>query len=232
MHTALVTATQLVSSHILNQARFQFARYSDRRTDLQPSVYVSRAGYSLEGATLGPYGFGATPEDTYEAADTLSHTSGRHAVKVGGGFKFVRAHNESLPVRSRRVLLRAARRRHYPQPYAFVQGVAASSSRHGRRSAQPVVVRVRAGRVAHRAASQANYGRALRHRADQPTSSATTLSSDRNNLQPRVERHVDAIRRAAVGARPAPGIYTQQHLLYYINRDRSSKGPKARRSSR
>ena len=56
VHTALFSATQLVSSHILNQARFQFARYHDRRTDLQPTVFISRAGYSLEGATLGPYG--------------------------------------------------------------------------------------------------------------------------------------------------------------------------------
>ena len=31
VHTALVTATQLVSTHILNQAQFQFARYTDKR---------------------------------------------------------------------------------------------------------------------------------------------------------------------------------------------------------
>lgn len=59
VHTTLFTNTTLLSSTTLNQIRVQFARYTNQQSDLQPSLYVSRAGFSVEGGLLGPYGFGA-----------------------------------------------------------------------------------------------------------------------------------------------------------------------------
>ena len=51
-HTLLLSDTTLISSRMLNQVRLQFSRYKDVRADLQPSLYVQRAGYSVEGAHL------------------------------------------------------------------------------------------------------------------------------------------------------------------------------------
>jgi hypothetical protein len=215
VHTALITATRLVSAHTLNQARFQFARYTDRRTDLNPSVYVSRAGYSIEGGTLGPYGFGATPEDTYEAADTLSHTVGLHALRLGVGFKFVRSHNESLPF-GRGAYYFAGPPSLYPQPYAFVQGVAApgaSVAADPRSVASDAFVQDE-WRVSPR--FTANYG--VRYDVEQVGNiDGYHPSPDRNNVQPRASAiWVPFGGRLAV--RAGAGIYTQQHLLYYLNR--------------
>ncbi len=49
VHTLLVSDTALISNRMLNQVRFQFARYTDLRRDLNPSLYVARSGYSIEG---------------------------------------------------------------------------------------------------------------------------------------------------------------------------------------
>src|SRR4029077_17804940 len=97
VHTFLVSDTALISNRTLNQLRFQFARYIDIRRDLNPALYISRSAYSIEGGLLGPYGFGANPEDTWEGADTLSYVAGTHSLKVGGGMKYVDAHTEALP---------------------------------------------------------------------------------------------------------------------------------------
>ena len=106
----------------------QFARYIDVRRDLQPSVYVSRAGYSLEGGLLGPYGFGADPEDTWEAADTFSFSHGDHSLKFGGGFKYVRAENTSLAY-GHGAYFFAGAPTSYPQPYSFIQAAGALGRR-------------------------------------------------------------------------------------------------------
>ena len=42
------------------------------------------------------FGFGADPEDTFEAADTLTSAQGSSVFKAGGGFKYVRARNAFL----------------------------------------------------------------------------------------------------------------------------------------
>src|SRR4029453_2909301 len=73
VHTFLTTDRKQLSSRLLSDLRIQFARYVDVRQDLRPTVYVSRAGFPEEGGVLGPFGFGADPEDTYEGADTLSY---------------------------------------------------------------------------------------------------------------------------------------------------------------
>ncbi|MGC4081916.1 MAG: TonB-dependent receptor [Vicinamibacterales bacterium] len=213
VHTALITATQLVSTHILNQARFQFARYSDRRTDLNPSVYVSRAGYSLEGATLGPYGFGVTPEDTYEGADTLSHTAERHASKFGIGFKFVRAHSESLPFGNGAYYF-AGSPALYPQPYAFAQGLApdgAATSVDARSISSFAFVQ---DEWRLTPTFTANYG--VRYDIEQVSHVSGYGASDRNNVQPRASATWTPV--AGLTVRGGAGIYTQQHLLYYIDR--------------
>src|SRR5262245_33541356 len=80
-HTLFASDTGLISNRMLNQARFQFSRYTDRRSDINPSPYVERSGYSVEGGKLGPYGNGVTPEDTWEAADALSYVAGTHSMK-------------------------------------------------------------------------------------------------------------------------------------------------------
>ena len=215
VHTALLTATELLSRHNLNQARFQFARYVDRRTDLQPSVYVSRAGYSIEGATLGPYGFGATPEDTYEGADTLSHTAARHAVKFGTGFKFVRSHNEALPY-GRGAYYFGGPPSLYPQPYAFVQGVASSA---GSTAVDPRSVSAYGFVQDEWHATSTftiNYG--VRYDVEQIHNvTGYDAGADRNNVQPRLSATWTPF-ASRFTVHGGAGIYTQQHLLYYVNR--------------
>ena len=215
VHTVLVTATQLVSTHILNQARFQLARYTDRRTDLQPSVYVSRAGYSTEGATLGPYGFGATPEDTYEGADTLTHTAGPHAVKMGTGVKFVRAHNESLPF-GRGAYYFAGPPALYPQPYAFVQGLTQTP---GAPDADPrSISSFFFVQDEWRALPRLAINVGARYDIERIRNvSGYNAAADRNNLQPRLSALWTPF-GGAFGVRGGAGLYTQQHLLYYANR--------------
>jgi len=96
VHTWLTNDRRAIARRWLNDFRGQFARFTDLRRDLKESVYVSRIGYSQEGGSIGPVGFGADPEDTYEAADTLSFLSSRHALRTGGGLKYVRDHNPSM----------------------------------------------------------------------------------------------------------------------------------------
>ena len=215
VHTALFSATQLVSSHIFNQARFQFSRYDDRRTDLQPTVFTSRAGYSLEGATLGPFGFGVAPEDTYEAADTLSHTSGHHGVKVGGGFRYVRAHSESVPY-GRGAYYFGGQPSSFPQPYAFAQGVAETieATSVDPRSLASFAFFQDEWRMAPRLS--VNYG--FRYDFERVSNVENfDVPSDGNNLQPRASATWIPF-GGSFSVRGGAGLYTQQHLLHYINR--------------
>lgn len=214
VHTGLITATQLVSTHILNQARFQFARYSDLRTDLNRSVHISRAGYSLEGATLGPFGFGATPEDTYEGADTLSHADGGHAFKVGTGFKIVRAHNESLPLGGGAYYF-AGSPASFPQPFAFAQGLATSADAA---TVDPLSISSFAFvQDEWRAAPRLTVNYGVRYDIERVKGVSGYGASDRNNLQPRLSTTIAPF-GGAFALRAGIGLYTQQHLLHYINR--------------
>lgn len=215
VHTGLVTATQLVSAHVLHQFRFQFSRYTDRRTDLNPSVYVLRAGYSAEGATLGPYGFGATPEDTYEAAEALSHSVGRQSMKFGTGFKFVRAHNESLPYGYGAYYFGGPPST-YPSPYAFVQGLSRSPSgtEVDPRSVQAYAFAQDEWHVTPTLTLNAG----VRYDIERIRNIDNFYAKpDRNNLQPRVSATWTPFSsRYALHA--GVGVYTQQHLLHYLNR--------------
>lgn len=215
VHTALVSATQLVSTHILNQARFQFARYSDRRTDLQPSLFVSRAGYSMEGGTLGPFGFGATPEDTYEAADTLAHSADGHAIKLGTGFRYVRAHNESLPLGFGAYYF-GGPPSVFPAPFAFVQGLVVSDLGT---SADPRSVSSFAFvQDEWRLSPRLTLNVGLRYDIEQIKNIVGySAEADRNNVQPRASA-IWAPFGGRLAIRGGAGIYTQQHLLHYVNR--------------
>src|SRR4029450_13655222 len=86
-----------MSVRTLQEVRFQFSRYIDKRRDLSPRLFVSRTGYSTEGGTLGPWGFGVDPEDTWEVSDTISHSRGAHNGRLGATLKYVRARNTGVP---------------------------------------------------------------------------------------------------------------------------------------
>jgi hypothetical protein len=214
VHTAIVSLTQLISERALNQARVQFARYSDLRTDLSPALYVLRAGHSIQGATFGPYGFGATPEDTWEGSDTLTLNGGPHVVKVGTGLRFTRAHNESLPW-GRGAYYFAGPPELFPEPYAFVQNLQLSPSGHvvEPRSLSSFAFAQDEWRVSPRVTLVVG----VRYDIEQIRNvEGYSAAADRNNLQPRAGATWAPFGRLTL--RGGAGVYNQQHLLYYVNR--------------
>jgi hypothetical protein len=216
VHTVLVTNRRIWPGGAHNEARVQFARYTDVRTDLDPGVFVSRAGYSQEGGTLGAPGYGADPEDTWEGADTFSRSIGSHALRIGGGLKYVRAHNAFLNY-GRGAYFFAGAPDVYRQPYLFMQGVAPTPDRA---FADPRAMagfgfvqddwRIRRGLTislgtrydVERIAHVRNY----------------TAGADLNNVQPRVGVAWEPWPAGRWLLRGGAGVYTQQHLLLYINR--------------
>jgi hypothetical protein len=215
VHTVLVTDRWHPSGQMQNEARAQFARYSDVRTDLAPSVYVSRAGYSLQGGTIGAFGFGADPEDTWEASDTVSMWNGPHALKLGGGVKYVRAHNASLNY-GRGAYFFAGAPAQFPQPYLFVQGLAATpdaahADPRGLAAFGFLQDDWRVGPVTLNAGVRYDIERVTNVRN-------FDVPSDKNNVQPRLGVAWDPFNDGKTLVRGGVGLYTQQHLLYYINR--------------
>ena len=216
VHTILAADRLHVSSRLLNELRLQFARYVDVRTDLQPTVFISRAGYSQEGGTLGAFGFGADPEDTWEASDTVSSWFGSHAMKMGGGAKYVRAHNAFLNY-GRGAYFFAGAPDLYTQPYLFVQGLAPTpESAHAdprSRSAFGFVQddwRLRRGVTL-------NLG--LRYDIESVYNVRNySVHADTNNLQPRLGAAWEPVPGGRTLIRGGAGLYTQQQLLFYINR--------------
>ncbi len=164
VHTWLTTDRHALGRRWLNDLRVQFARFVDLRRDLNPTVFVSRVGFSQEGGSIGPVGFGADPEDTWEAADTLSFLSSQHALRVGGGLKYVRDHNPSMSF-GRGAYFFAGDPARFPQPYLFYQTFAPTPGQGVRRSAQHVGVPVRAGRLPADRHDDPQSRPALRHRA-------------------------------------------------------------------
>jgi hypothetical protein len=211
VHTLLVTDTALISSRLLNQLRFQFSRYRDVRRDLQPTVYIRRFGYSIEGGLLGPLGFGVNPEDTWEGADTLSYRRGKHGYRIGAGMKYVRAHNESLP---------AGRGAYFfapgaALPFAFQQSLgdlAAATADPRSLSAFGFVQDdwTLASRLT------LNYG--LRYDVEGLSNVRHfNAATDKNNLQPRLGLAWQ-VAPSRTTVRGGIGMYTQQHLLGHITR--------------
>ncbi len=218
VHSVLVTVALPVSSRTFQELRFQFSRFVHRRTDIQPSVFISRAGYSIEGGSLGPLGFGAEPEDTWEATDTLSHAGGggAHALRLGGGFKHVRARNTDLPYGWGAYFF-ADRPDHAPRPYVFIQSLAPTPA--------AVVAEPRSlsafGFFQHDWTIQGGLRLNLGLRYDVERVSNVRgyrVPVDTNNVQPRLGAAWDVDRQGRTVVRGGLGLYTQQHLLYPINR--------------
>jgi hypothetical protein len=216
VHTMLATDRLQLSGRLLNELRVQFARFVDVRTDLQPTVFVSRAGYSQEGGTLGPYGFGADPEDTWEAADTVSFWSGPHSLKLGGGTKYVRDHNASVTY-GRGAYFFAGGPEFFPQPYLFIQGIAPTSDRAfaDPRSLSGFGFIQDDWKLRHRAT--VNLG--LRYDIEKVSNVRNfSVPADKDNLQPRLGVAWEPFAGQPLVIRGGAGLYTQQHLLFYINR--------------
>ncbi|MGH2400463.1 MAG: hypothetical protein ACRDF6_11525, partial [bacterium] len=190
--------------------------YVHRRRDIAPSVFISRAGYSIEGGTLGPWGFDADPEDTWEATDTISHTWGPHALRLGGGIKHVRARNTDLPFGWGAYFFAGDPAR-ATEPYLFIQGLAPTSD--------SVVAEPRSFSVsgfvqddwALSAAVRVTLG--LRYDAEGVSNvRGYDVPVDANNVQPRLGIAWDLDGGGRTVVRGGVGLYTQQHLLYPINR--------------
>ena len=214
--TILFTDASQLSNRLLNEVRFQFARYIDTRFDLQPTVFVSRAGYSTEGGTLGRFGFGADPEDTWEAADTLSSSHGSHVLKIGGGFKHVRAHNAFLNY-GRGAYFFGGAPDLFPTPYLFIQGLAPTeqTATADPRSLSAFGFVQEDWRVWPRLTL--NLG--LRYDIEAVSNVGNYLvPADKNNLQPRLGAAWDPNGSGRMVVRGGIGLYTQQQLLFYINR--------------
>ena len=215
VHTWLTNDRQEIGS-FFNEARFQFARYEDVRTDLNRGVFVSRAGYSQEGGTIGPLGFGADPEDTWEAADIASRPVGEHTMKIGGGFKYVRSHDPSLNY-ARGAYFFSGPPDQYTQPFLFVQGIAPTSDSAiaDPRSLAAFGFVQDDWRV--RPPLTLNLG--VRYDVDHISNVRNyTAPTDTNNVQPRLGAAWRPFNDDRLVVRGGAGLYTQQHLLFYINR--------------
>lgn len=216
VHTALVTDGIVAADRTFNELRLQAARYIDVRDDLSPSVSVSRAGYSVEGGSLGPTGFGASPEDTWEASDLLSHWAGSHTIKVGGGGRYVRAHTRSLS-QGHGAYYFAGPPDLFPEPFLFVQGLARSAhaTTADPRSRSAFVFAQDDWRVRPRLTL--NLG--VRYDVEGVSNvGGYSARVDTNNVQPRAAVVWDPAGGGRTIVRGGAGIYTQQHLLYPISR--------------
>jgi hypothetical protein len=214
VHTWLTTDRRSIGTRWLNDARFQFARFIDLRRDLQPTVFISRAGYSQEGGTVGPVGFGADPEDTWEAANTLSYVSPTHALRIGGGVKHVRDHNPSLNY-GRGAYFFSGSPDQFSAPTLFVQGFAVTPEAPFADPRSTSAFAFVQEDVRINAATTLNLG--VRYDVEHVGNVRNyTAPADRNNAQPRLGVAWRPAERLVV--RGGVGLYTQQHLLYYINR--------------
>lgn len=216
VQTALVTDSVQATGRVFNELRAQMARYVDRRSDLQAAPYVYRAGYSVEGGALGPVGFGANPEDTWEAADTLSVWKGGHAIKTGGGVEWVRARNTSLGY-GRGAYFFAGPPDQYAQPYQFVQGIAVGAA------ATVAEPRSLAGfgfvQDDWSVSSRLTLNLGVRYDVERISHLAGyAVPVDTDNVQPRAGAAWDPFGDGRTVVRGGIGLYTQQHLLYPLNR--------------
>lgn len=215
VHTVLASHTTLVSSAALNQFRLQFSRYEDRRRDLQPSLYVLRSGYSEQGGTLGPYPYGATPEDTWEAVDTFSYKRGAHAIKAGGGFSHVVVTSQSQPYGFGAYFF-GGDPVTFPAPVQFVQAFAPSEA------AATVQPRSLSGfgfvQDDWRIAPRVTVNAGLRYDIESISNVRGYIApTDGNNWQPRLGVAWEPLDERMV-VRGGIGLYTQQHLLFPIDR--------------
>jgi hypothetical protein len=216
VHALLVTASLPATSRTLQEIRFQFSRYVDRRRDIQPRVFVSRAGYSTDGGSLGPRGLGVDPEDTWEVSDTVSHTGGSHALRLGGGLKYVRARNTGVPYGWGAYFF-AGRPEQASTPYLFIQSLVPTP--------ESVIANGRSVATFGFAQDEWTVGSRLRVNAGVRYDlehvfnlSGYEVTPDLDNVQPRggIAWALDDDARTVV--RGGVGVYTQQHVLFPISR--------------
>jgi carboxypeptidase family protein len=215
-HTLLATDRLQISGRLLNDLRAQFAHFVDMRRDVQPSVFVSRAGYSTEGGTLGPFGFGTNPERTFEAADTVSYWIASHALQIGGSTRLVAAHDPQLPF-GRGAYFFAGSPTVFATPFAYMQTIAldpesATADPHS----TAVSAFVQDDWRLHRSMS---IHAGVRYDVERLSNIRNyTAATDTNNIQPRGGVAWDLRGDGATIVRGGVGMYTQQHLLSAVER--------------
>ena len=212
-HTFLVTHNARFTPSVTHELRAQFSRYVDQRTDLQPGVYVSRSGYSIEGGLLGPAGFGVKPENTWEANETLLQQFGAHVMSYGGSASVVNSHSVTSQYMGGAYFF-AGDPAASPRPYTYIQSVAPSATAPAV-DAQDITG---SGFVQDewRLDRHVTITSGLRYDVEGIRHVENfSAGADWNNFQPRV-----AVAWTPEGGRTvvraAAGLYTQQHILYPI----------------
>jgi hypothetical protein len=214
--TVLATHALQLSPAVTSEWRVQFAQYVDIRRDLQSTTYVSRAGYSIEGGRIGPVGFGASPEHTWEAANTWAYATTRHSLRAGAGLNYVRAHNMALTY-GHGAYFFAGSPSDYPQPFLFVQGIAPSSEAPYADPRSLSTFFFVQDDLKVRSALTLNLG--LRYDVERVFAvSGYQPRVDVNNVQPRLGVAWDVGGRGRTVWRGGIGVFTQQLLLFPINR--------------
>jgi hypothetical protein len=216
VHTLLVTGGIPLSARTLHDLRFQFSRYVHRRADTAPGVFVSRAGYSMQGGELGPAGFGADPEHTWEATETLVHVRGAHTYRMGGGMKYVLARSTGVPSGWGAYYFAGAPDA-VAEPYLFVQSLPPGGP--------PLVAEPHS--LAFFGFAQTDWtvhpvvrlNLGLRYDLERVSNvRGFDVPLDLDNLQPRLGITWDVTGEGRTVVRGGTGLYTQQHLLYPISR--------------
>jgi len=211
-HSLLATAGLALSPRTLHEPRVQFSRYAHRRRDLQPALFVSQSGYAVAGGSIGPAGFDADPEDTWEGSDTLSYSGGAISLRAGGGLKHVRARSTSLPFGHGGYFFAGPS----PEPYLFVQGLAPTP---GAIVAEPRTLSAFGFVQSDWALGRVRLNLGARYDVERVSHVAGfDMPVDRNNLQPRASAAWDLGGGGRTVVRGGIGVYTQQHLLFPINR--------------
>jgi len=212
-HTVLVTHNAQLTQALTHELLLQFSRYVDRRRDLQPSVYVSRSGYSIEGGLLGPAGLGVNPEHTWEAHESLRHQAGAHTVRFGGSASLVNSHATGSSYMYGAYFFGSGPAT-TPQPYLYMQGVAAGPTATAA-DARDVSV----GAFVEdewRIRRDVTITAGLRYDLEQIQHVQDfTADTDADNLQPRLTLAWSPGGGQTV-FRAAAGVYTQQHILYPV----------------
>jgi hypothetical protein len=216
VNTALVTSGLPIGTRTLQEARFQVSRFVDRRRDLAPRVFVSRSGYSTEGGTIGPSGFGVDPEDTWEISDTISHTRAAHTGRLGATLKYVRARNTGVPYGWGAYFF-AGPPEQASQPYLFIQSFApgADALLAAPRSVALSGFAQDDWTVRSRLRLTVGVRYDLEHIGNVQ---GFDIAADKNNVQPRGGFALALDEDGRTMVRGGAGIYTQQHLLFPISR--------------
>ena len=215
-HSALVSDRLQLSPRLLNDVRVQVARFVDMRRDLRPSVYISRAGYSIEGGSLGPFGFGTNPERTLEIGDTAAYWIGPHALQFGGSTRMVTAHDVELPF-GRGAYFFAGSPAQFPRPYLYMQSLAVDAASAFADPRSLTVSAFLQDEWHVRPDMWVNAG--VRYDVDRLSNIRNyAVAVDTNNVQPRLGVAWAPGNNAATIVRGGLGVYTQQQLLSVFER--------------